>query len=85
MATKHNITYPPVVAVRADEDVNVPRLTEGDIQSSILGLSGIFWALDMLIINGVADEVARKDAIANGVANLIIAGKLLTKEISARF
>ena len=59
--------------------------TESDARTAILGLEGIFWALDMLVIHEVADEIAAKDDRRDGVAGLIVAGELLAREISERF
>jgi hypothetical protein len=56
-----------------------------DVREAVIGLQGIFWALNMLVIHGAADEVASEDDRKNGIARLITAGEQLADEISSRF
>jgi hypothetical protein len=71
-------TSPPSVA-------QANRATEDDARTAILGLEGIFWALDMLVIHEVADEISAEDDRRDGIAGLIVAGEQLAREISERF
>lgn len=59
--------------------------TETDLQGAVNALHGIFWALEMLVVHKVADDIAHKDARDSAVDELIIAGELITDELSARF
>jgi hypothetical protein len=61
------------------------RPSEGDLQLTIHGLQGIFWALDMLLVEKLADKIAHEQDIRDGIAGLIVAGERLTEEISSRF
>lgn len=65
--------------------VSVRRPTKGDMQMAIHGIRGIFWALNLLVLDRVADDVAKEEDIANGIANLIVAGEELAKQLSDRF
>ena len=57
----------------------------GDLQMTIHGLHGIFWALDMLYVQGAADEIVKREERNSGIANLIVAGQQLAREVAARF
>jgi hypothetical protein len=61
------------------------RPSEGDLQLTIHSLKGIFWALDMLLVEKLADKIAHEPDIRDGIAGLIVAGERLTEEISSRF
>jgi hypothetical protein len=63
----------------------VDRATAGDMQMVIHGLHGIFWALDMLVLQEAADEIASEADRRNGIANLIVAGQQLAEQIKGRF
>lgn len=39
---------------------HVDRPDESDLRRAVLALHGIFWALDMLVVHNVADEVAHE-------------------------
>jgi hypothetical protein len=64
---------------------SVRRLGQGDLELTILGLRGIFWALNMLVVHNAADDIAHKGDLDNGISNLIIAGELLATETAERF
>jgi hypothetical protein len=55
------------------------------MQTAIIGLQGIFWALNMLVVNHAADRIARESDRNDGIAALITAGETLADEISNRF
>jgi hypothetical protein len=57
----------------------------GDMETTIHGLRGIFWALNMLVVHHVADDVAHKTDLRTGIDALIVAGQTLANEISNRF
>lgn len=57
--------------------------TESEVQLALLGLRGIFWALDLLVVQHAADALV--DDHEDGIENLIVAGKVLADEISRRF
>jgi hypothetical protein len=48
-------------------------------------LEGIFWALNMLVIHKVADDVAHEEDRRDGIEQLIMAGEQLAGEVSKRF
>jgi hypothetical protein len=59
--------------------------TEGDMQQTILGLRGIFAALNMLIRSRVADGAMSQEYIDSAVDELLVAGEQLADEIAGRF
>ncbi len=73
------------VTTSARSQVLVNRATQGDLEMAAYGMSGIFWALNMLVVQGAADDIAREHDLRNGIANLIIAGQELSNEITGRF
>jgi hypothetical protein len=58
---------------------------EGDARQAVLGLQGLFWALNMLVVHHVADGVAHKGDIEDGVEKLIVAAMTLADEVAGRF
>ena len=48
-------------------------------------LPSIFWALDMLVNQPVADKVAHEGDRRNGIANLVVAGERLCDDMAERF
>jgi len=63
----------------------VDRPDEGDLETTIHALHGIFWALNMLVIHQVADKVAHGPDLRDGIDHLILAGQLITDQVSERF
>jgi hypothetical protein len=59
--------------------------TAGEMEATIIGLQGIFWALNMLVVHNVADGIAHETDRRDGIAALIVAGERLADEISNRF
>jgi hypothetical protein len=57
----------------------------GDLELTVHALHGIFWALDMLVNQRVADKVAHEGDRRNGIANLIVAGERLCDDMTERF
>ena len=55
------------------------------MEMAIHGLRGIFWALNVLVINNGADCVVSEQERKNGVAGLITAGRELSRAISDDF
>jgi hypothetical protein len=55
------------------------------MQMAIHGLNGIFWALNVLVVNNGADCVVSDVERKNGVACLITAGRELARAISDDF
>jgi len=64
--------------------VKVDRATENDLGHAVLALGGIFWALDMLVVEKAADGIASEESRSEGIANLIAAGNLLARELYER-
>jgi hypothetical protein len=63
-----------------DRDANIKY----DMEMTLHGLKGIFWALNVLTDGGV--ETGRSDEEREGcIVGLIVAGKMLTDEFSRRF
>jgi len=56
-----------------------------DLQEAIHGLYGIFWALNMLVVQKAADEITLKEYRENGIASLITAGECLAEQLTERF
>jgi hypothetical protein len=65
--------------------VQVERPDRGDLELTVHALHGIFWALDMLVNQRVADKVACEVHRRNGIANLIVAGERLCDDMTERF
>jgi hypothetical protein len=65
--------------------VQVERPDRGDLELTVHALHGIFWALDMLVNQRVADKVALEIDRRNGIANLIVAGERLCEDMTERF
>jgi hypothetical protein len=63
----------------------VDRPDEGDLEMAIHGLNGIFWALNMLAVQDVGHLTATKSDIRTAVADLIVAGGIITNGMSDRF
>ncbi len=63
----------------------VTKPDQGDLEMAVHAMNGIFWALNMLVVQGAADDIAHEEDRHNGIANLIVAGERLTNEISERF
>ena len=63
----------------------VDRPDVGDLQQAVHALHGIFWALNMLVIHRAADDIAHEQDRLNGIDQLIMAGELITDELSERF
>ena len=63
----------------------VDRSSKGYLRQSVHALHGIFWALDMLVVHRVADEVAHDEDLRNGIDQLILAGEMMTKDLGDRF
>lgn len=61
--------------------VQVDRATENELGHAVLGLKGIFWALDQLVVEKAADDITTESDRSEGIANLIAAGKLLAEEV----
>ena len=59
--------------------------SKGDMELTIHGLGGIFWALNQFVVHHVADDVAREKDLRGGIDALILAGLLLTEEVKRRF
>lgn len=57
----------------------------GELQSVIIALGGVFWALEMLSTHQVAKGTATEDERIEGVACLISAGRRLVVGVSDRF
>ena len=55
------------------------------MEMAIHGLHGVFWALNVLVINNGADAVVSEFERRNGIANLITAGRELARAISDEF
>lgn len=72
------------MAVESNQ-VKVEFANEGDARGAILGLRGIFWALNLIVIHNAADGLSSAEDRENGVADLITAGRKLADEISGRF
>jgi Pyruvate/2-oxoacid:ferredoxin oxidoreductase gamma subunit len=64
--------------------ITVDRAAEDDLSLAVHAMQGIFWALDMLVVNHAADGIAFEEKRKNGIAGLIIAGELLAEEIGNR-
>ncbi|HQS14411.1 hypothetical protein [Reyranella sp.] len=64
--------------------VRVDRATGDDLGHAIIALKGIFWALDMLVVEKAADDITTEEDRAEGIASLIAAGELLAKELTER-
>lgn len=75
----------PTAAVQPRAVDGIEEPTCGDLQMAILALGGIFWALDMLVVQGAANEICKRDERENGIASLIMAGERLAKEVARRF
>ena len=65
-------------------NVHVDRPDADDLGCAVLALHGIFWALNMLVIHRVADDVAHEPDARDGIDQLIMAGQLITEPISER-
>ena len=63
---------------------SVDRPSRGDLQLAIQGLNGIFWALNMFVVNGVAYDVAHEQDLKNGIDQLIVAGQQITDDLTER-
>lgn len=57
----------------------------GELQMAMHGLSGIFWALDLLVTQQVADNIIDEHSRRNGISSLITAGEVLTEKITEEF
>jgi len=64
--------------------VSVERANDFDLSQGMHALSGIFWALEALVVDQALDNVADPEELRNGIANLIAAGGMLTKQITDR-
>ena len=58
---------------------------QGELQMTMHGLHGIFWALNMLVVHHAADDIAHERDRVDGIEGLIVAGKRLTEEVVGRF
>lgn len=64
---------------------HVDRPSPGDLETAIHALHGIFWALNLFVTHNVADGVTEERDRLNAIDQLIMAGRLITDEISDRF
>ena len=54
------------------------------MEMAIHGLNGIFWALNVVVVQRAVDDMLHDRDRENGIASLIMAGGLLTKEITGQ-
>ncbi|GEP61929.1 hypothetical protein [Reyranella soli] len=47
--------------------------TSAEVSHALLGLQGIFWALNMLVVHHAADDIAHEQARSDGIEKLIVA------------
>jgi hypothetical protein len=65
--------------------VEVERADEDDLSLAVHAMEGIFWALDMLVVNRTADGISFEENRKTGIGGLILAGKLLAEEVTRRY
>ena len=59
--------------------------TTGDMEPAIHGLKGIFWTLNLLVVQDIAKEFTGENERRNAIAELIVAGGIITEDLSERF
>lgn len=64
--------------------VKVDRATEDDLGQALVAVGGIFWALDKIVCENVADEITHEKDRMEAIASLIMAGELLVREVTNR-
>jgi hypothetical protein len=64
---------------------NVKHPELGDLETTVIALHGIFWALHMLVVHHAADDIAHENDLHNGIDALILAGERLAAETAERF
>jgi hypothetical protein len=67
---------------REKPEIRVNRTTEGDLKMTLIGLEGIFIALNWIQLGCIDGDVEGEQKTARG--GLILAGKMLIEEISER-
>jgi hypothetical protein len=63
---------------------NIDKEVQVDMETATHGLIGIFWALNVLVVQKPTDDPFER-SYHNGVASLIVAGETLTKAIADQF
>lgn len=64
--------------------VQADRATEEDLGQALIAVGGIFWALDKIVCENVADEITHEKDRKEAIASLIMAGELLVREVTNR-